>query len=128
MMKVSIVVSVTLVSRRNGIVDRTRPCGVAGVNSIRMFDTDNDCTLDLAEVKKAASALFSKLDPDHDGTLDVHELRGRLKVSDGDLLDQAMQFHLSCQRYDSPAARSQSGLPRAFSVTSATASRRDICL
>ncbi len=31
---------------------------------------DNDGTLDLAEVKKAASALFAKLDRDHDGTLD----------------------------------------------------------
>jgi hypothetical protein len=27
-----------------------------------MFDTDNDGTLDLAEVKKAASALFTRLD------------------------------------------------------------------
>ena len=31
-------------------------------NPIRMFDTDNDGTLDLAEVKKAASALFARLD------------------------------------------------------------------
>jgi Ca2+-binding EF-hand superfamily protein len=45
---------------------------------IKMFDTDGDGTLDLAEVKKAASALFAKLDPDHDGTLDRRELVGRL--------------------------------------------------
>jgi len=45
---------------------------------IQMFDTDNDGTLDLAEVKKAASALFAKLDRDHDGTLDKRELQGRL--------------------------------------------------
>jgi Ca2+-binding EF-hand superfamily protein len=51
-------------------------------NSIKMFDTDNDGTLDLAEVKKAASALFAKLDPDHDGTLDVRELRGRLTAKE----------------------------------------------
>ena len=48
--------------------------------AIRMFDTDNDGTLDLAEVKKAASALFSKLDRDHDGTLDKRELAGRLSA------------------------------------------------
>ena len=46
---------------------------------IRMFDTDNDGTLDLAEVKKAASALFARLDRDHDGTLDKRELAGRLR-------------------------------------------------
>ena len=49
---------------------------------IRMFDTDNDGTLDLAEVKKAASALFSKLDRDHDGTLDKRELAGRLTAGE----------------------------------------------
>jgi hypothetical protein len=47
---------------------------------IRMFDTDADGTLDLTEVKKAASTLFAKLDPDHDGTLDKRELAGRLSA------------------------------------------------
>lgn len=47
---------------------------------IKMFDTDADGTLDLAEVKKAASALFAKLDRDHDGTLDERELSGRLSA------------------------------------------------
>src|SRR6266852_4109790 len=49
-------------------------------NPVRLFDTDNDGTLDLAEVKKAASALFAKLDRDHDGTLDKRELAGRLSA------------------------------------------------
>jgi Ca2+-binding EF-hand superfamily protein len=49
-------------------------------NPIKMFDTDGDGTLDLAEVKKAATALFAKLDPDHDGTLDRRELAGRLSA------------------------------------------------
>jgi Ca2+-binding EF-hand superfamily protein len=49
-------------------------------NPIKTFDTDNDGTLDLAEVKKAASALFAKLDRDHDGTLDKRELAGRLSA------------------------------------------------
>jgi Ca2+-binding EF-hand superfamily protein len=51
-------------------------------NPIRLFDTDNDGTLDLAEVKKAASALFAKLDRDHDGTLDKRELAGRLNAKE----------------------------------------------
>jgi Ca2+-binding EF-hand superfamily protein len=54
---------------------------------IRMFDTDNDGTLDLAEVKKAASALFAKLDRDHDGTLDKRELAGRLSARELDAAD-----------------------------------------
>src|SRR5712692_7189 len=49
---------------------------------IKMFDTDNDGTLDLAEVKKAASDLFTKLDRDHDGTLDKRELAGRLSAKE----------------------------------------------
>jgi hypothetical protein len=47
-----------------------------------MFDTDNDGTLDLAEVKKAASDLFARLDRDHDGTLDKRELAGRLSAKE----------------------------------------------
>jgi Ca2+-binding EF-hand superfamily protein len=51
-------------------------------DALRMFDTDNDGTLDLAEVKKAASALFAKLDRDHDGSLDKRELAGRLTAGE----------------------------------------------
>jgi Ca2+-binding EF-hand superfamily protein len=51
-------------------------------SAIKMLDTDNDGTLDLAEVKKAASALFARLDRDHDGTLDARELRGRLSAQE----------------------------------------------
>jgi len=49
---------------------------------VKMFDTDNDGTLDLAEVKKAASDTFARLDRDHDGTLDKRELAGRLSARD----------------------------------------------
>ncbi|MBT1514676.1 EF-hand domain-containing protein [Bradyrhizobium sp. SRL28] len=52
------------------------------VDPVKMFDSDNDGTLDLAEVKKAASAMFTKLDPDRDGTLDARELRGRLSAKE----------------------------------------------
>lgn len=58
------------------------PAWSASGSAVKMFDTDNDGTLDLAEVKKAAAALFAKLDPDHDGTLDVRELRGRLTAKE----------------------------------------------
>jgi hypothetical protein len=51
-------------------------------NPIKILDTDNDGTVDLAEVKKAASALFDKLDRDHDGTLDKRELAGRLNAKE----------------------------------------------
>src|SRR5882724_544774 len=47
-----------------------------------MFDSDNDGTVDLAEAKKAASALFDRLDRDKDGTLDRRELRGRLNPTE----------------------------------------------
>ena len=54
--------------------------GSRRIDPVRMFDTDNDGTLDLAEVKKAGSALFAKLDRNHDGTLDKRELAGRLSA------------------------------------------------
>ncbi|MGY3425140.1 hypothetical protein ACVWZW_005644 [Bradyrhizobium sp. F1.13.4] len=58
------------------------PAWSASGNAVKTFDTDNDGTLDLAEVKKAAAASFAKLDPDHDGTLDARELRGRLTAKE----------------------------------------------
>ena len=79
-----------MISRRSIILTLT--AALTGANSpglaasrsnpIKMFDTDNDGTLDLAEVKKAASALFAKLDRDHDGTLDRRELAGRLSAGE----------------------------------------------
>jgi Ca2+-binding EF-hand superfamily protein len=53
-----------------------------GVDAVRMFDTDNDGTIDLEEAKKAASAAFDRLDRDHDGTLDRRELAGRLSAKE----------------------------------------------
>jgi Ca2+-binding EF-hand superfamily protein len=47
-----------------------------------MFDTDNDGTVDLAEAKKAASALFDRLESDKDGTLDKRELVRRLSAKE----------------------------------------------
>jgi Ca2+-binding EF-hand superfamily protein len=70
-----------------------------GGSSIKMFDTDNDGTLDLAEVKKAASGLFAKLDPDHDGTLDVRELRGRLTAKELTMADPDHDGTLTLDEY-----------------------------
>jgi len=46
------------------------------------LDPDKDGTVDLAEAKAAASALFDKLEVDHDGTLDHKELGGRISAAD----------------------------------------------
>ncbi|MEO6840796.1 MAG: calcium-binding protein [Bradyrhizobium sp.] len=47
-----------------------------------MLDTDNDGTVDLAEAKAAASAMFDRLEHDKDGTLDKHELARRLSTKE----------------------------------------------
>lgn len=49
---------------------------------IRMLDTDNDGTVDLAEAKAAAAAQFDRLERDKDGTLDKHELARRLSAKE----------------------------------------------
>ncbi|PWB79981.1 MAG: calcium-binding protein [Methylocystaceae bacterium] len=50
----------------------------AAQSPIKTFDTDNDGTLDLAEVKKAASAVFDRLEKDNDATLDRKEVGSRI--------------------------------------------------
>jgi Ca2+-binding EF-hand superfamily protein len=50
--------------------------------TVKLFDTDNDGTIDLAESKKAAGALFDKLETDKDGTVTAKELQGRLSKVD----------------------------------------------
>jgi len=73
--------------------------GSRRINLIRMFDTDNDGTLDLAEVKKAASALFARLDRDHDGTLDKRELAGRLSAKEFAAADPDHDGTLTAKEY-----------------------------
>jgi Ca2+-binding EF-hand superfamily protein len=51
-------------------------------NLIRLLDTDNDGTVDLAEAKAAASTMFDRLERDKDGTLDKHELSRRLSAKE----------------------------------------------
>jgi Ca2+-binding EF-hand superfamily protein len=66
---------------------------------IKMFDLDSDGTLDLAEVKKAATTLFARLDPDHDGTLDKHELTGRMTARELAAADPDHDGTLSLDEY-----------------------------
>jgi Ca2+-binding EF-hand superfamily protein len=58
-------------------------------SALQSLDPDKDGTVDLAEAKTAAGALFHKLEKDKDGTLDRKELHGRIpdaerKVADPD--------------------------------------------
>ncbi|MGH6852883.1 MAG: calcium-binding protein, partial [Methylocella sp.] len=46
-------------------------------SAIASLDKDHDGTLDLAEVKAAAASVFDKLDKDSDATLDRKEIGGR---------------------------------------------------
>ena len=53
----------------------------SGADAIKMFDKDNDGTIDIEEAKAAAAALFDKLDINHDGTLTQEELGDRATVT-----------------------------------------------
>ena len=46
--------------------------------AMQLLDPDNDGTIDLEEAKKAASALFDRLDRNHNGVLNKRELGGRV--------------------------------------------------
>ncbi len=71
----------------------------SGTGPVRMFDTDNDGTLDLNEVKKVAAQLFDQLDRDHDGTLDIRELAGRLSAKEFSAADPDRDGTLSKDEY-----------------------------
>ncbi len=77
----------------------TMPVLADSRNPVRTFDTDSDGTLDLAEVKKAATALFAKLDRDHDGTLDRRELTGRLSAKEWAAADPDRDGTLTAEEY-----------------------------
>jgi Ca2+-binding EF-hand superfamily protein len=72
---VQMLVAVCAVGVATPVLARSRQ-----TNAIRLFDTDNDGTVDLEEAKRAASAVFDRLEKDKDGTLDVRE--GRLSAKE----------------------------------------------
>ena len=82
----------------------------AEASPVALFDTDNDGTVDLAEAKKAAGALFDRLDKDKDGTLDIKELQGRLSRKDFAAADPD-KTRLRPKTNISPWSRSASRLP-----------------
>jgi hypothetical protein len=63
------------------------------------LDTDKDDTLDLDETKKAATTLFGRLDVDHDGTIDRHEVRSRLSATDFAVADIDKEGTLTKEEY-----------------------------
>jgi hypothetical protein len=69
------------------------------------WDPDHDGTLDMAEINKAADALFDKLDVDHDGTLDMKELAGRVTKSEFDAADKDHDGTLDKSEYESIVAQ-----------------------
>ena len=52
----------------------------SGRDAIKIFDKDNDGTIDLEEAKAAAAALFDELDRNHNGALTQEELGDRASV------------------------------------------------
>lgn len=91
--------SILLISTAFFAAGSASPLAAFRGNAIKMFDTDNDGTLDLDEVKKAASALFARLDRDHDGTLDHRELAGRLSARELKAADPDHDGTLSLDEY-----------------------------
>jgi Ca2+-binding EF-hand superfamily protein len=63
------------------------------------IDTNNDGTIDLSEAKAAASKTFDKLDTNHDGTLDRAELRRRIPQQDWKIANPDNDKTLSKQEY-----------------------------
>jgi Ca2+-binding EF-hand superfamily protein len=67
--------------------------------TLKLLDSDNDGTVDLAEVKKAAGELFDKLNKDSDNTLDAKELKGHLSKKDLEAADPDKDGTLTKDEY-----------------------------
>ena len=71
----------------------------SSATALKNLDTDHDGTLDLAEAKTAASALFDKLDKDKDGTLDKAEVQKRISSGAFAMADPDKDGTLSKDEY-----------------------------
>src|SRR6266540_6389774 len=67
--------------------------------TLQLLDPDNDGTVDLNEAKKAASALFDRLDRNRSGTLNKRELGGRVTPQEFAVADSAKDGTLSKTEY-----------------------------
>jgi Ca2+-binding EF-hand superfamily protein len=72
---------------------------------ITKWDSDQDKTLDLAEINKAANAGFDKLDVDHDGTLDPKELGNRVMKTEFAAADADHDGTLDKTEYETIVAK-----------------------
>lgn len=68
-------------------------------SALQSLDPDKDGTVDLAEAKSAASALFDKLEKDKDGTLDRKELHGRIPDAEWAVADPDNDKTISKDEY-----------------------------
>jgi len=67
--------------------------------AIKALDTDNDGTLDINEVTKAAEAVFDRLQKDQDDTLDRKELGSRLSAKEFAAADPDKDATLTKEEY-----------------------------
>ncbi len=67
--------------------------------AIKALDTDNDGTLDINEVTKAAEAVFDRLQKDQDETLDRKELGSRLSAKEFAAADPDKDATLTKEEY-----------------------------
>ncbi len=67
--------------------------------ALKIVDRDNDGTVDLNEINRAADAAFGKLDKNKDGTLSPRELHGRLSGSEFKAVDRDSDGTLSRDEY-----------------------------
>ena len=75
------------------------PSASFAASALASLDPDHDGTVDLAEAKTAASALFDKLEKDNDGTLDRKELHNRIPDADWAVADPDNDKTISKDEY-----------------------------
>jgi Ca2+-binding EF-hand superfamily protein len=67
--------------------------------AMQSLDPDNDGTIDLDEARKAASALFDRLDRNRNGVLNKRELGGRVTPQEFAIADSNKDGSLSKAEY-----------------------------